>query len=221
MTVLHEGRHPVAFIMSEADGDLSRENITIGPEQDIEPGQLLGAKVIPADATADAVAAIGNTGNATIAMDGTAPLTSKAKNGRYKGIAITATTVRWEDPDGKEIGTSTHGTAFAKGGVKFTITAGGTASVAGDEFFIDVGVEAPGDLQYVAFDPDGTDGSETVRAIAMYPAKTGPGETTRISAFVRLGTVNGHELVLPEGITAAQTVQAYADLAQAHVVVRN
>lgn len=219
MTVFTEGRHPVAFILSEAAGYRSREAIKIPESQSIASGQLLGARVVVANATATPSAAAGNTGNATIAM-GSPTLTSKAKNGRYKGIAITATTVRWEDPDGDEIGTSTHGTAFAKGGIKITITAGGVANVAGDEFYVDVGVE-PADYEYVAYDQDGTDGSEVVAAIAMYPAVTGVGETKEIAAFVRDGEVNAKELVMPDDLTAAEIAKAYADLAKNGIIVRN
>lgn len=219
MTVFTEGRHPVAFILSEAPGQLSRDAILIGESQTIEPGQLLGARAIVAGTVAAASAASGNTGTATIAM-GAPAVTSKVKNGRYKGVAVTATTVRWEDPDGIEIGVSTHGAAFSKGGIKLTITAGGTANVANEEFYVDVARESD-DVEYVAFDQDGTDGSEVAAAIACYPAETGAGESAKITGFMRHGEVNGHELALPAGITAAETAKAYSDLATLGVIVRN
>lgn len=37
-----EGRHPAEFIISEAAGHRSRDNLTIGPNQTIVPGQVLG-----------------------------------------------------------------------------------------------------------------------------------------------------------------------------------
>ncbi len=42
MATLIEGRHPGEFILSEANGQRSRENITIGASQTIVPGQVLG-----------------------------------------------------------------------------------------------------------------------------------------------------------------------------------
>lgn len=219
MTVFTEGRHPVAFILSEAAGYRSREAILIPESQTIEPGQVLGARVVVANATSNPSAASTNTGNATIAM-GSPALTSTAKNGRYKGIAITATTVRWEDPDGNEIGTSTHGAAFTKGGIKITITAGATPNVAGDEFYVDVGVE-PADYEYVPYSKNAVDGSQVAAAIAMYPAVTGVGESVKIAAFVRDGEVNAKELVIPSGLSAAETADLYAELAKSGIIVRN
>jgi len=219
MTVFTEARHPVAFILSEAAGYRSREAIKIPESQTIQPGQVLAAKVVVADATATPTAAAGNTGNATIAM-GSPELTSTAKNGRYKGIAVTATTVRWEDPDGNEIGTSTHGSAMTKGGIKIQITAGGNANVAGDEFYVDVGVE-PVDYEFVPYSKNAVDGSQVAVAIAMYPAVTGVGETMEIAGFVRDGEVNAKELVLPDGLSAAETADLYGELAKVGIIVRN
>lgn len=219
MTIFTEGRHPVAFIQSLLPGYQSIEAVKIPENQDIQPGQLIAGKVVIADATAAPTAGSGNTGNATIAM-GPPNLTSKAKNGRYKGIAVTATTVRWEDPDGNEIGTSTHGQAFAKGGIKIQITAGGNANVAGDEFYVDVGVEAS-DRVFVAFNPADTDGAEIPGGIAMYPAKTGAGQSVKIGAVVAGAEVNAKELVLPDGISAVDLAKAYAALRDLGIIVRD
>jgi hypothetical protein len=45
--------------------------------------------------------------------------------------------------------------------------------------------------------------------------------TTKIAAITRDAEVNGHCLTLPDGITAAQTAKAYADLASQGIIVRN
>lgn len=220
MTILYEGRHPVAFILSTLPGYQSIEAVTVGASQNIQPGQILGGRVVVANATSTPSAKIGNTGNATIAMSSPA-LTSKAVNGRYKGIASAATKVDWEDPTGKSIGTSTHGSPFAAGGIRMQITAGGTPSAAGDEFYVDVGVERPNDIEAVAFDPTATDGAEAVIGIAMYPAKTGVGQTLKVSAIVAGAEVNAKELVLPDGISATDTAKLYADLAALGIKARN
>ena len=220
MTVFTEGRHPVAFILSEAAGYRSREAIKIPESQTIEPGQVLAAKVVVASATSSASADAGNTASSgTIAMDAT-PLTSAAKNGRYVGVASAATKVDWTDPEGQQIGVSTHGSLFNKGGIRFTITAGGTPNVVGDTWYVDVGVE-PGDYEYVPYSKNATDGSQIAAAIAMYPAVTGAGESMKIAGFVRDGEVNAKELVLPSGLSATETADLFAELAKVGIIVRN
>jgi hypothetical protein len=98
--VLNESRRPGEAIMSEATFHRSRENVTIPAETTVEANALLGRTAIVADVVATPSAADGNVASSgTIAM-GTPAVTSKVKDGRYKGIAVTATTVRWEDPDG-------------------------------------------------------------------------------------------------------------------------
>ncbi|WP_375791185.1 head decoration protein [Bradyrhizobium sp. vgs-9] len=42
MPTFNEGRHPAEFLLSEANGQRSRGNITIGASQTIVPGQVLG-----------------------------------------------------------------------------------------------------------------------------------------------------------------------------------
>jgi hypothetical protein len=218
MTVFTEGRHAAEFLLSEGQVHFSRDNIVIAASQEIKPGSVLGKRAISTDVVAAASAGEDNTGDATIAMASPA-VTSKVKDGRYSGIAVDATHVRWEDPDGKEIGTSTHGAAFAKGGVKFTITAGSSANVAGDTFAIDVAVDA-GDFEYGAHDPAATDGFELAAALALYPASTGAGESAKISAVTRLAEVNGKLLVWADAITDAQKADAVQALADRGIIVR-
>jgi hypothetical protein len=219
MTTFTEGRHPGEFILSEAEFGRSRDNLTVAVSQTITPGQLLGGKVTVADATTAVSAAAGNTASSGTIAVGTPAITSKAKDGRYKGVAATATTVRWEDPDGVEVGTSTHGTEFSKGGIKFTVTAGGTPNVAGDTFYFDVGVE-PGDVQHVAYNQDGTDGSEVIRGIAIYGVTTGAGATAKIAGLSRDAQVKGVALTLPGDVTAAERAAAYSQLSKLGIIVR-
>lgn len=219
MPTLYEPRHPGEFIINEDPGTRSREALKIAENQDFEPGVVLGKIAVVADVVASAAARAANAGNATIAM-GTPNVTTKVKDGRYKGIAVTATTVRWEDPEGKEVGTSTHGAEFAKGGVKFTITAGGNANVAGDEFYVDVAADGE-DFQYVEFNQDGTDGSEIPAALAIYGAKTGSGETTKIAGIVRNAEVNGNCIAWPDDLTAGERVNAEQSLSDLGIIVRN
>ena len=220
MTRFTEGRRPGEFLLSEANFHRSREAISIPQSQNFQPGTVLGKRAVVANVVATPAAAAGNTGNATIAMASPA-VTTKVKDGRYKGIAVTATTVRWEDPDGKEVGTSTHGALFAKGGIRVTITAGGTPNVAGDEFYVDVAADA-GDFEWLPFNPAATDGLEIPAGVPLYGAVTGSGETTMIAAIVRDAEVKGPALIWPNGITDAQKVDAIQLLAgqPARIIVR-
>ncbi|TIR24024.1 MAG: head decoration protein [Mesorhizobium sp.] len=217
--VLTEGRRPGEAIMSEAEFHRSRDNVTIAFSQTIEPNSLLGQVAVPADVVATPSAAAGNTGNATIAM-GAQAVTSKVKDGRYKGIATDATHVHWEDPDGNEIGTSTHGAAFSKGGVKFTITAGGVANVAGDEYYVDVAADGE-DFQYVAYNPAGVDGSEVPVAYSIYGTTTPADKTASLAAITRSAQINGNCVAWPAGITSAQKANAAQALAKTGIIVRN
>ncbi|MGX1323256.1 hypothetical protein AB7M17_006709 [Bradyrhizobium sp. USDA 377] len=42
MPTFNEGRHPAEFLLSEANGQRSRGNITIAQNQTVVPGQVLG-----------------------------------------------------------------------------------------------------------------------------------------------------------------------------------
>lgn len=219
MSTLTEGRRPGEFIINEDPGNRSREAVTIAESQTIEPNQVLAKKAVVAEVVATASADAGNTADSgTIAMDAT-PVTSAVKDGRYVGVASAATKVDWTDPSGQQIGVSTHGSLFNKGGVRFTITAGGTPNVVGDTFYVDVAADA-GDFQYVAFNQDGTDGSEVPAGIAIYGAKTGAGETADISAIVRGCEANGNCVVWPSDIDAAEKVNGEQALGALGIIVR-
>jgi hypothetical protein len=205
MATLNEGRHPGEFIMSEAKGQRSREAVTIAASQTIEPNQVLAKKAVAA-ATSVATAFAG-TGNGALTM-ATPAVSSKVKDGAYTAVCVTAAanggTFRVEDPSGKFVGNATVGVAFDKE-IKFTIADGATDFVVGDTFTITVAADAE-DYQWVAFDQDGTDGSEIPAGIAIYGATTGVSETKKIAAIVRDAEANGNSVVWPSDIEAAEKV---------------
>lgn len=86
-------------------------------------------------ATAAATANAGNTGNGTSSAVTAA---SPAMSGAYALRFDSATGYTVTAPDGTLVGRGTTGVAFNSGGLGFTITAGGTAFVAGDGFTIAV-----------------------------------------------------------------------------------
>lgn len=221
MTTVTEGRHTGEFLLSEANFHRSRESATIAFSQTLLAGSVLAQIAVVAGVVAAASADAGNTASSgTIAMDGTTPVTPAVKDGRYIGIATAATKVEWSDPNGKVLGVSTHGVAFAKGGIKFTITAGGTPNVAGDLFYVDIAADAE-DFQYVALNPAGTDGSAVAVAIALYGAVTPADATAAIAIIARDAEVNGHMIEWPAGISAAAKADAVQSLQARGIIVRN
>lgn len=210
----YEGRHPGEFVMTEANGSRSRETLTIAASQEIEANAILCSVADPAQITAVASAGAGNTGNATIAM-GAPAVSTAVRPGRYRGIATDATTVSWEDATGHFVGVSTHGAAF-DGSIKFTVTAGSTPNVIGDEFYVDVSGAADA-WQHVAYDPDS---DLPIAGIAIYGAITGAGETTKVAGIVRDAEANGNCVAWPEGITTNQQSLAIGALRRLGIIVR-
>jgi hypothetical protein len=195
------------------------DNVTIAESQTIAANGLIAKKAIVADVVATASADAGNTASSgTIAMDAT-PVTSKVKDGRYVGVCSAATKVDWTDPNGQQIGVSTHGTLFAKGGIRILITAGGTPNVVGDMFYVDVSADDV-DFEYVAFNQDGTDGSEIPVAYSIYEVTTGAGETKKAAAIVRMAELNGNCIAWPSDIDAAEKANAIQALAVSNIIVR-
>lgn len=201
------------YLISEANGYLSREQVIIASGSGVlKPGTVLSKVPTLASITAAASAGAGNAANTgTIAMDGAAPVAIGVKAGRYTGVAVDATHVRWEDPDGIEIGVSTHGAAFAKGGIKFTITAGAAANAANDTFFVDVVIEA-GDVTYVPF-------AGKADAI-LYQGCDATAAAVRRTVTARASEVQISALIWPAGTTANQKTAGLAQLATLQIIAR-
>ncbi|MFP5276971.1 MAG: hypothetical protein ACLGPM_07640 [Acidobacteriota bacterium] len=80
-----------------------------------------------------ATAKVGNTGNGTVTA-GPTVTAGTALNGDYVVNFTDATHFEVFDPNGKQLEPGVTGTAYLDGGIGFTITAGGTAFAAGDQF---------------------------------------------------------------------------------------
>lgn len=137
--VLTELRHAGGFMVSEANGRRSRDAVTVDQNQALVPGQVLGMAIAGDGAFAAAAAAAvgGNTGNGTVSAPSVGAGALTPTIGTYRLVAIAATKFEVFDPLGNMIGEGTTGTAFAAQ-IGFTITAGGTAFVAGDAFTVAV-----------------------------------------------------------------------------------
>jgi len=209
--ILEQDRFQTAhYIVSEANGFRSRAvGIVVSGAGVVKPGAVMG-KV--ATGTATAVAKDGNTGNATISA---VTLGAGAKTGRYAVEFTAATKFDVIDPDGFKIKSGSTGAAYSDD-VKFTVTAGGTAMVAGDAIYIDVALGVP---NFAPFDPDGTDGRQVAAAV-LYEGCDATEADVRRTFTVRDTEVHADVLVWREGITDAQKTAALASLAASGIVGR-
>ena len=177
-------------------------------------------------ATASAIAT--NTGNGTF---GTITAASPAVVGAYKLVMESATTFVIFSPTGIEVGHGVTGSAQSFGGLGFTLTAGGTAFVAGDSFTLtttSTGTPfAAGDSftltltagNYVTSVSTATDGSETPAAVlyGTTDASAGPVPCTIVR---RSCEVNASELIWDTSYSGPQITAGLAILAGRGVVSR-
>lgn len=147
MNIQTESRHAGDFLISEANGTRSREQVVVASGAGVlVPGTLLGKVTVGAATTAFA-----GTGNGAISMDATTPVLAGAKAGDYTATCVTAAanggTFRVQDPDGYVLGDVAVGATFAND-IKFVISDGATDFIVGDKFTITV---AAGSGKYVAY----------------------------------------------------------------------
>jgi Bacteriophage lambda head decoration protein D len=176
-------------------------------------GEVLGKVLLGA---ATAVAASGNTGTGTIAMDETTPILARAEVGTYLVVFTAATTFILLDPQGRQVGPAgVVGTAFANH-LKFTITASATAFVAGDEFDITI---AAGSGIVAPLAPSALDGTQHAAAVSLSALESST-STQSGEIVARAAAVISGNLTWPDGITDAQKVAAITELEALGIVVR-
>jgi len=116
-----------------------------------------------------------NTGNGTIGtiLPGTGGAEQPSLSGAgYVLIATNATTFTVTDPEGNALPNATVGTAYVNAEIDFTITAGGTAFVAGDSFTLSVARTVG---NFIACVKTAVDGSQVPAAI-LADTVTGPAQ---------------------------------------------
>ena len=215
MTILSEGNHAAAFLVSEATGTRSRERITVSNGETLAAGAVLGKVTLGAATPAPFPGNAANTG--TIA---TVSLGAGAKAGVYKLVIIepasNAGTFTVEDPDGVTIGTGTVGVEFTGGGLTFTVADGATDFKAGEGFTITV---AAGSGKYRGYDPANTDGSQSAVAVLFAAVDAAAADRPSV-AIVRDAEVSAAELSWFTGATANQKAAGLAQLVLAHIIAR-
>lgn len=164
--------------------------------------------------TAVAVANGGNTGNGTSSAVTTTGYAPTVGISTVEFADATHFVVR--DPGGVEIGHGVAGTVFNGGGMSFTITAGGTAFVAGDSFAITV-LDAAG--KYVACVQTAADGSQTPAAILYGGVDATLGDQP-CSIVTREAEVNASELIWDASWGAGQIPAGLAALKALGIIPR-
>lgn len=128
---LYEAWHTGGFLVSQPRGHrhIDRGLITGGVK--VLPGTIMGLQTTGASAVAAALGT--NVGNGTFGA--ITPVSVPTQIGAYSLVFTSATAFTVTAPGG-ETATGATGVAFSALGIGFTITAGGTAFVAGDLFTI-------------------------------------------------------------------------------------
>lgn len=222
MTTLTENPRAGEFIVSEAPGTRSREQITIKSGAGILKADTVLAALITAATVASAAKSGGNTGNGTFVLDATTPALVGAKPGVYTLRFTTTTNIRLESKDGTYLAdiaiTATNGqTATVAEQIKGVMTQGSTTFVVGDGFDITVSSIT---YQYVQLAPAATDGSQFAAGV-LYKGVDATSAAQRAVGIMRAAEVNGNCLTWPSGITTAQTNLASAQLADLGLNIRN
>ena len=170
-TALYSNPPLADFVLSEAPGQRSRDNIMVNQTGAAVPsGTVLSVKTAGVGEFLHDPAA---TGNSTI---GAIVIGAAAKYGVYTGVFTSPTVAAVKDPSGAAVANATLGAAFNTGGLGFTLTAGATAHVVGDKFSIDV---TPAALTYAP--AAGADSQDAVLYSAL-PAQTGSFEAVGFTA---------------------------------------
>lgn len=208
LNIQTESRHAGDFLISEANGTRSREQVVVASGAGaLVPGTLLGKVALGAATTTFA-----GTGNGAITMDATTPVLAGAKPGAYTATCVTAAanggTFRVEDPDGYVLGEVAVGGTFAAD-IKFVIADGATDFIVGDKFTITV---AAGSGKYVAYANAALNGSGAAAGI-LYAAVDATSADANAVIIARDAEVVEAYLT---GLDAAGT----ADLAALGIIVR-
>ncbi|MCY1496430.1 Bacteriophage lambda head decoration protein D [compost metagenome] len=165
MTIKIEGVHAGEFLLSEANGTRSREEVVICAGSGKLAAGTLIAQITAANALTPTAKA-GNTGNGTV---GSVTVTSAAISGNYI-LTITEAAAnggKFEvvDPTGYPVGEGQVGQAFTGGGITFTLADGSTDFVVDDGFTLNVKANLG---EFTAYDDDGTDDGRRVASGILF-----------------------------------------------------
>lgn len=170
VTPLVESFHDCGFIVSLANGHQSVDQGVLTGGVKVLSGTVLG---VVGNALTAAAAALGaNTGNGTFGAI-TVQAAPGTMIGTYSLLYTSASAFTVTAPDG-QTATGSNGVAFSALGIGLTMTAGGTAFVAGDGFTITT-TATPGNPTFASAANAGNTGNGTMgsTSVAGYAAKAG------------------------------------------------
>lgn len=224
MTVLNEARHAGEHVLSEANGNLSRENIVIKAGAGIlTAGTVLG-KIAP-DKGAVTVGNPAFTGTGNGVLTKASPAYGAAvQEGTYivRLIEAGADAGQFEviRPDGSIDGHATVGVAY-DGQVKFTIADGSTDFSAAAQFTLAVSIADPtGVGKYAPTDLAATDGSASAAGVLFAGVDATSADVAAV-AHVRAAEVNGNCLAYHASIDdAGKKATKVAELKALGIIVR-
>lgn len=194
--VLYEHFYDGAFLVSEEEAHRSRDTGVIAnagtTDLPLDAGLVL-TQAVAGTITAAAKSG-GNTGNGSVGGALTPGL--GAQVGAYTVVFTSATVFRVFGPNGVELEDGETGTAYTDQ-IDFTISAGGTAFVAGDGFTLTVAAGSDQWAPYTATTPAQNLGILFNRTVI--PAQG----SKKVTVVTRQAQVNREELVWDPSITAA------------------
>lgn len=190
MTVFTEGRHPAEFILSEASGMRSRDNIILAEDNGVvSPGTVL--KRVGAESVSVGTPVFTGDGNGVLTLAAPA-FGAGVMHGNYRLICIAedinAGTFQLERPDGVAVALVTVAVAY-DGELKFTIADGAIDFSLGDMFVIPVSIDKTGG---VAFAP--AQAGDRADAVCIYGGDTTSADVN-VAGIVRDAELNGSVLV--------------------------
>lgn len=120
-------------------------------------------------------------------------------------------------PDGTVLPAGVFGTLYQSGGLKFTITAGGTPAVAGDTFTIATNI---GSGNYVPVNASAADGTQNAAAVLCFQQYVGGATNVKAAAITRGAEVKSDLLAWPTGTTDDQVRNWTAQLKALAIIAR-
>ncbi len=214
---LIEGKYTGEHVLSEANGDRSRDQIVVLSGENLKAGHVLGRRLV--SPTFGAAAALGtNTGNGVFGAV-TMGTNNGARRGTYR-IVITEPgtnlgTFEVIGPDGLIIGDGVVATLFDNE-IQFTLADGATDFVAGDAFTVAV---TAGTYKYKEYDVADSDGGQ--RPVGILYSNVDASSADKAGVAIRRDAeVRAGDLTWFSGATQAQKDTAAEALEAFGIIVR-
>jgi hypothetical protein len=215
MTVLSEGVYAAEYLISEGNGTISREVVTLATGQNLTAGTVVGKA---SDGTFKALSRRGLTGTSSkVSGDGNgtvgaATLGADALVGDYiltcTAADTDAGTFSVVAPDGTVLAPLTVAVAYTGTHINLTIADGATDWSEGDICKVVV-AEASGDLA-----------NEQIAAGILFEAVDASSGAKKAVITKRMAEVNGYALTWPRLMTTTNKAEALTALAALDIVVR-